>query len=89
MGFRFRKQIKMGPVRVTLSKAGVGTSIGAAGMRFTRKASGKTQTTYSVPGTGMSYVSGESKPAKHEFSTVLLGIIVVILILGAIAALFL
>lgn len=66
MGFRFRKSIKLGPVRLNLSKSGVGYSIGGKGFRFTKKAGGGTRTTTSIPGTGISYVkeSGSGKRAS-------------------------
>lgn len=38
MGFNFRKSFKLGPARVNLSKSGVGYSIGAGGVRFTKSA---------------------------------------------------
>lgn len=64
MGFRFRKSIKAGPVRINLSKSGVGYSIGGKGFRYTKKANGGTRTTYSVPGTGLSYVNESSSKKK-------------------------
>ena len=57
MGFRFKKSIKAGPVRVNLSKSGVGYSVGWKGFRVTKKASGGVRTTTSSPGTGISYVN--------------------------------
>lgn len=62
MGFKFRKSIKMGPVRVNLSKSGVGYSVGGKGLRVTKKAGGGTRTTVSIPGTGISY----SKNSSHK-----------------------
>lgn len=38
MGFNFRKSIKIGPARVNLSKSGVGYSVGAGGLRYTKSA---------------------------------------------------
>lgn len=64
MGFRFRKSIKAGPVRINLSKSGVGYSVGGKGFRYTKKANGGTRTTYSIPGTGISYV--EETGAKKK-----------------------
>lgn len=61
MGFRFRKSIKAGPLRVNLSKSGVGYSVGTKGFRYTKKAGGGTRTTASIPGTGISYVSDSKK----------------------------
>lgn len=64
MGFRFRKTIKLGPVNVNLSKSGVGYSVGGKGLRVTKKANGGTRTTYTVPGTGVSYVKDHSAGKK-------------------------
>lgn len=63
MGFRFRKSFGKGPFRVTVSKSGVGYSVGGKGFRYTKKAGGGTRTTASIPGTGISYVkdSGSGK----------------------------
>lgn len=36
MGFNFRKSIKIGPARVNLSKSGIGYSVGAGGVRYTK-----------------------------------------------------
>lgn len=41
MGFNFRKSFKLGPARVNLSKSGVGYSIGAGGVRYTKSAKKK------------------------------------------------
>ena len=61
MGFRFKKSIKAGPVRVNFSKSGVGYSVGGKGFRVTKKANGGVRTTASIPGTGISYVSESGK----------------------------
>lgn len=68
MGFRFRKSVKMGPVRVNFSKSGVGYSVGGKGFRVTKRADGKVQTTASIPGTGISYVDtvGGKKSAPAQ-----------------------
>lgn len=61
MVFRFRKSIKLpGGFRVNLSKSGVGYSRGTKGFRATKTAGGNVRKTYSIPGTGLSYVE-ESK----------------------------
>lgn len=65
MGFRFRKSVKAGPLRVNISKSGVGYSIGGKGLRYTKKAKGGTRTTTSIPGTGISYVK-DSKQKRRE-----------------------
>lgn len=70
MGFRFRKSFGFGPFRTTISKSGISTSVGVKGARITKRADGKTQTTLSIPGTGISHVStsGGKKavPAKQS-----------------------
>ena len=72
MGFRFRKSMKMGPFRVTLSKSGLSYSAGVKGLRVTKTASGAVRTTASIPGTGISYTkqtSGKSQVAAAHVST--------------------
>lgn len=57
MGFRYRKSVKLGPFRATMSKSGVSYSVGVKGARVTKRADGRVQTTLSVPKTGVSYTS--------------------------------
>ena len=70
MGFRIKKSINAGPVRVNFSKSGVGYSVGGKGFRVTKKANGGVRTTTSIPGTGISYVSesgsGKTKAAVNN-----------------------
>lgn len=66
MGFKFRKSVKMGPVRVNMSKSGIGYSVGGKGMRVTKKAGGGTRTTVGVPGTGISYSSDSKKKSSAK-----------------------
>lgn len=63
MGFSYRKSVKMGPFRVTASKSGISYSAGVKGVRVTKRANGKVQTTLSAPGTGFRYttVSGTKR----------------------------
>lgn len=66
MGFRYRKSINLGgEFRVNLSKSGVGYSWGVKGYRVTKTANGRTRTTASIPGTGISYVH-ETGKKKHN-----------------------
>lgn len=71
MGFRFRKSIKAGPFRVNISKSGIGYSAGVKGFRVTKRADGRKQRTYSIPGTGISYVdtSGKRKTTRQTPTT--------------------
>lgn len=68
MGFRFRKSFGKGPFKVTVSKSGVGYSVGSKAFRATKKAGGGTRTTASIPGTGISY-SSDSKKKRTSHST--------------------
>lgn len=69
MGTRFRKSVKLpGGGRINLSKSGVGYSWGVKGYRKTKTATGRTRTTYSVPGTGLSYVEESKKPETKSKS---------------------
>ena len=66
MGLRFRKSINIGPLRINLSKSGVGVSLGVKGFRVGRSAKGKTTATVSLPGTGLSYVQDLSPEKLKE-----------------------
>lgn len=65
MGLRFRKSIKLGNARINLSKSGVGYSYGVKGLRKGVGPTGRTRTTASIPGTGISYVA-EGKGGKQK-----------------------
>lgn len=64
MGIRLRKSIKFGPLSVNLSKSGIGFSVGTKGYRFTQMANGRRRQTFSIPGTGVSYV--KDMPSKKS-----------------------
>lgn len=65
MGFRFRKSINLGKgFRINLSKSGIGYSWGVKGFRTTRTSTGKKMNTYSIPGTGISYVDVKGTTKK-------------------------
>lgn len=68
MGFRFRKSINLGNgLRVNLSKSGIGYSWGVPGYRNTITAKGRHRRTYSIPGTGLSFVEESgSKKKQHK-----------------------
>ncbi|WP_133016265.1 DUF4236 domain-containing protein [Clostridium cuniculi] len=67
MGFRFRKSINLGGgFRINLSKSGIGYSFGVPGYRVTKTAKGKTRKTYSIPGTGISYIQESKKVQKNK-----------------------
>jgi hypothetical protein len=71
MGFRFRKSINLGGgFRINLSKNGVGYSWGIPGYRITKTANGKTRTTASIPGTGISYIEEHGKKNNNNFENI-------------------
>lgn len=57
MGFRYRKSFGSGPFRMTVSKSGVGYSVGGKGARVTKKAGGGMRTTAGIAGTGLTYTT--------------------------------
>lgn len=50
---QFRKSKKIGPIRITASKNGIGISAGAGPVRVSRGPDGKVRRTISAPGTGI------------------------------------
>ena len=67
MGFHFRKSKKAGPFNFTLSKKGIGWSVGSKHVRFTSSATGRKSVRASIPGTGLSYstsLGGKKKKSK-------------------------
>lgn len=66
MGTRFRKSKNFGPLRFTLSKSGLGMSVGVKGFRVTKTANGRLRTTASIPGTGISYVKDRSVSSQNK-----------------------
>lgn len=66
MGIRYRKSFKLGPLRINLSKSGVGYSVGNKFYRVTKKANGGMRTTTTLPGTGISDVKDYSKDQVEE-----------------------
>lgn len=67
MGIRFRRSFSAGPFRMTVSRTGISYSAGFPGFRVTRLASGRTQQTVSLPGTGLSHVA-TSRGEPSRFS---------------------
>ncbi len=67
MGFRYRKSINLGGgFKINLSKSGIGYSWGTKGYRVTKTARGTTRRTYSIPGTGISYVDESSNRTRNR-----------------------
>lgn len=74
MGFFFRKSIGRGPLRINLSKSGVGWSLGIPGLRFGRSATGRTTTRAGIPGTGMGWQSSGKSGCLVPLAIVLAGV---------------
>lgn len=66
MGWRIRKSFGGKGFRVNVSKSGIGYSVGGKGFRVTKTAKGNIRTTYSIPGTGISYVTETSNRGKSS-----------------------
>lgn len=69
MGMRIRKTLNVGPAKIIASKSGLSASVGVKGARIGKMSNGRTRTTVSVPGTGVSYVheaGGKKKTPSNE-----------------------
>jgi hypothetical protein len=67
MSFRFRKIKNFGPFRATLSKKGVGGSVGIPGLRFGVSPDGRKYVSAGIPGTGLYYIKYfENETDKKE-----------------------
>jgi len=53
MGWGFRRSINLGPLRLNLSKSGVGYSVGTRGFRVGRDARGRKYRAMSIPHAGI------------------------------------
>ena len=60
MGFRFRKSISLGGgTKLNICTKSASVSFGTKGVRKTISTSGRETTTFSIPGTGVSYVDSK------------------------------
>ena len=66
MGFRYRKSVNIGPLRLNASKSGLGWSVGVPGARYTKMANGRNRVTASIPGTGVSWIEESKKEVETE-----------------------
>jgi hypothetical protein len=81
MGWRFRRSKSLGPLRVTVSKSGVGVSLGVKGARVGIGADGRERATLSVPGTGISYqTTGGSARRTSRGLGLVLGVVALLAI---------
>jgi hypothetical protein len=76
MGWIYRKSIKLGPVRINLSRSGVGYSVGAGGVRAgVRGGDSRRYTSVNVPGTGLRHAKSWSAASTSPVA-VWLGVLV-------------
>jgi hypothetical protein len=81
MGWFFRKSINFGPLRINVSKSGVGYSVGGKDLRVGVDAKGHRYEEVTVPGTGLHYRSSK-KQARGQASGCL-GVVLLVVVLGA------
>jgi hypothetical protein len=55
VGWTYRKSLNLGPFRINISKSGIGYSVGGNGFRTGVSSRGRRYTSYTIPGTGLSY----------------------------------
>jgi hypothetical protein len=88
MGWRFSRSINLGPLRINLSKRGVGASVGAGPFRIGRSASGRNYGSARIPGTGISYRT-ESRERGRSIGIGCLAAAAVLALVAVVAAAFL
>jgi hypothetical protein len=71
MGWNWRKAFRFGPLRVNLSKKGVGYSVGVRGFRVGRDAKGQDYSQTSIPGTGIYKRTYSGRPSRGKNWSVL------------------
>ncbi|MDB5227715.1 MAG: hypothetical protein JWN78_1908 [Bacteroidota bacterium] len=73
MGISFRKSMGFGPLRVNLSKSGIGTSVGAKGLRVGIDGKGRAYGSAGIPGTGIygrKYIAGKTPTTSNVLDEV-------------------
>lgn len=84
MGWNWRKAFNFGPVRINLSKKGVGYSVGVRGFRVGRDAKGQDYSQTSIPGTGIYKRSYSGAPSARSWPLpVIIGVLLLLLLLKA------
>jgi len=82
MGWNWRKAFRFGPLRVNLSKKGVGYSVGVRGFRVGRDAKGQDYNQTSIPGTGIykRTYSGRTSGTKNWSLAALIAVFLLLLL---------
>jgi len=84
MAWNFRRSIRFGPLRVNLSRSGIGYSIGVRGLRIGRDARRRTYEQISIPKTGIykrSYGKSSILLSKPSLLLFLLAALVIYLLI--------
>jgi hypothetical protein len=88
---RFRRRIRIAPgVWLNVNKRSVGVSAGVRGARASINTDGQRTTSVGVPGTGLYYRWQQGPvpgPPQATFGTFMAGVVIVLLVVGAILAL--
>jgi hypothetical protein len=66
MGWNLKKAFNFGPLRINLSKRGVGYSVGVRGFRIGRDAKGQSYNQTSIPGTGIYKRTYSGQPVSRK-----------------------
>ncbi|HEV2175512.1 MAG TPA: DUF4236 domain-containing protein [Nitrospira sp.] len=82
MGWNWRKSINVGPLRINLTKRGIGYSAGVRGFRMGRNAKGQNYNQISIPGTGIykRTTSGQGHKGGRTVAMVLLISLLIVLV---------
>jgi hypothetical protein len=78
-------------VRVNLSSKGVGASVGVPGFRKGISATGKSYSTVSIPGTGLSNTTYEGRNqarGKSTIGTVIGSVVLILFVIWVLSAIF-
>jgi Protein of unknown function (DUF4236) len=81
MGWFFRKSVNFGPLRINISKSGVGYSVGGKDLRVGVDAKGHRYEDVTVPGTGLHYRSSK-KEARGKAAGCLGLVLLAVLVTG-------
>jgi hypothetical protein len=68
MGWNWRRSLRFGPLKINLSKSGVGYSVGLPGVRLGTDAKGRKYQSLNIPGTGIyrrDYASSQANPTNQ------------------------
>jgi uncharacterized protein DUF4236 len=83
MGLRFQRSIRLGPIKLNLSKFGLGFSTGVRGLRAGVDAKGRRYSSEGVPGTGLSWrttVTTGERRASGSGTGFMVGIIIAVVL---------